>query len=118
MRAGLLPSPSAGSACKRLNLFLRWMVRQDNVDPGGWDSVSPAKLIIPLDTHMHRIGRRLGLTPRRQADLRTAIEITEGFRGICPSDPVRYDFALTRLGIRRDEGVEDFLSGALRTGQA
>ena len=91
MRAGLLPSPSAGSACKRLNLFLRWMVRQDNVDPGGWDSVSPAKLIIPLDTHMHRIGRRLGLTPRRQADLRTAIEITEGFRGICPSDPVRYD---------------------------
>jgi len=98
----LLPSPLGGSACKRLNLFLRWMVRRDDVDPGGWSLVSPSRLIVPLDTHMHRIGKMMGLTSRKQADLRAAIEITEAFRSIAPGDPVRYDFALTRLGIRDD----------------
>jgi uncharacterized protein (TIGR02757 family) len=96
----LIPSPDGGSACKRLNLFLRWMVRNDEVDPGGWTDVPASKLIIPLDTHMHRIGLALGLTTRRQADMRTAIEVTDGFRAIFPSDPVKYDFALTRLGIQ------------------
>jgi uncharacterized protein (TIGR02757 family) len=96
----LLPSPKKGSACKRLNLFLRWMVRADEVDPGGWSGVGTSKLIVPLDTHMHRIGIEAGLTRRKQADLRTAIEITRSFREIVPEDPVRYDFALTRLGIR------------------
>ncbi len=96
----LVPSPNGGSACKRLNLFLRWMTRCDDVDPGGWHGVSPSRLIIPLDTHMYRISRSFGLTSRKQADLRTAVEITEGFRKIVPEDPVRYDFALTRLGIR------------------
>jgi uncharacterized protein (TIGR02757 family) len=95
----LLPSPRKGSACKRLNLFLRWMVRTDDVDPGGWKGVSPGKLVVPLDTHMHRIGLKAGLTCRKQADLRAAIEVTRGFRIITPEDPVRYDFALTRLGI-------------------
>lgn len=94
-----LPSPSGGSACKRLNLFLRWMVRRDAVDPGPWETISAARLVIPLDTHMHRIGRALGLTGRSSADLKTAVEMTEAFRSICPGDPVRYDFALTRLGI-------------------
>lgn len=98
----LIPDPQKGSACKRLNLFLRWMVRKDKVDPGGWEAVPISKLIIPLDTHMHRIGQLLGFTQRKQADLRTALEITEGFRNIRPEDPVRYDFALTRLGIRED----------------
>jgi uncharacterized protein (TIGR02757 family) len=98
----LIPSPGKGSACKRLNLFLRWMVRHDDVDPGGWDGVPPSKLIVPLDTHMHRIATALGLTKRKQADLRTAIEITEAFRKLAPSDPVRYDFVLTRFGIRKD----------------
>jgi len=98
----LIPDPQRGSACKRLNLFLRWMVRRDRVDPGGWEEVPVSKLIIPLDTHMHRIGCFFGFTERKQADLRTAIEITEGFRDIRPEDPVRYDFALTRLGIRDD----------------
>ncbi len=105
----LLPSPEAGSACKRLNLFLRWMVRRDNVDPGGWDNVAPSKLIVPLDVHMHRICRQLGLTHRKQADLRAAYEITDAFRAVEPGDPVRYDFVLTRLGIRDDLDPEEFL---------
>lgn len=96
----LLPAPQKGSACKRLNLFLRWMVRQDDVDPGGWSGVDPGLLIVPLDTHMHRIGLEAGLTRRRSADMRTALEITRAFSSIVPEDPVRYDFALTRLGIR------------------
>jgi len=98
----LIPAPGKGSACKRLNLFLRWMVRRDDVDPGGWEGVPPSKLVVPLDTHMHRIAMRLGLTKRNQANLRTAIEITEAFRKLSPSDPVRYDFVLTRFGIRKD----------------
>jgi uncharacterized protein (TIGR02757 family) len=98
----LIPNPGRGSACKRLNLFLRWMVRHDEVDPGGWDEVPSSKLLVPLDTHMHRIAIKLGLTKRKQADLRTAIEITEAFRKISPGDPVRYDFVLTRFGIRKD----------------
>ncbi len=105
----LLPRPERGSACKRLHLYLRWMVRSDGVDPGGWDAVSPARLIVPIDVHMHRIGRRLGLTRRNAADGRTALEITEGFRRIAPRDPVRYDFALTRLGMRAETATLDAL---------
>jgi uncharacterized protein (TIGR02757 family) len=95
----LLSSPADGSACKRLNLFLRWMVRRDKVDPGPWRSASRAKLVVPLDTHLHRIARQLRLTERKQADLKTAMEITRGFAECSPRDPVRYDFCLTRLGI-------------------
>lgn len=98
----LLPLPERGSACKRLNLFLRWMVRKDHVDPGGWRDVPAAKLIVPLDTHMYRICFSLRLTSRKNADMRTAMEITRAFRSVQPRDPVRYDFALTRLGIRKD----------------
>jgi uncharacterized protein (TIGR02757 family) len=97
----LLPSPDAGSACKRLNLFLRWMVRKDQVDPGGWVGVPASKLVVPVDTHMHRISLRLGLTKRKQADLRTALEITAAFKAIEPDDPVKFDFCLTRLGIQK-----------------
>ncbi len=107
----LLPSPNAGSACKRLNLFLRWMVRKDDVDPGGWDNVLPSKLIIPMDVHMGRICRSLKLTSRNQSDLKAALEVTEAFRRIEPEDPVRYDFCLTRLGIREDLSPDDFLQG-------
>jgi len=97
------------SDLKRLHLFLRWMVRRDEVDPGGWESVTPARLIVPLDTHMHRIALRLGLTSRKQANLRTAGEITAAFRALERDDPVRYDFCLTRLGIRNDMSIEEFL---------
>jgi uncharacterized protein (TIGR02757 family) len=78
------------------------MVRKDAVDPGGWSTVSPRDLIVPVDTHMHSTAKRLGFTQRNQADLKTALEITKAFRIICPEDPVRYDFSLTRQGIRRD----------------
>ena len=106
----LLPSPAGGSACKRLNLFLRWMVRRDEVDPGGWDNVPRSKLVVPLDTHMHRICRALKLTARRQANLRTAVEITDAFKRIAPEDPVRYDFALTRLGMAGETALIPFLT--------
>jgi uncharacterized protein (TIGR02757 family) len=98
----LLPSPQRGSACKRLNLFLRWMIREDFVDPGGWSGIPTTKLIVPLDTHMHRICSLLRLTCRKNTGMRTALEITSAFRRVHPQDPVRYDFALTRFGIRKD----------------
>jgi uncharacterized protein (TIGR02757 family) len=107
----LLPSPTGGSACKRLNLFLRWMVRKDAVDPGGWDEVCPSKLIVPMDVHMGRICRSLKLTSRKQSDIKAALEVTEAFRKIEPDDPVRYDFCLTRLGIRDDLEPDEFLKG-------
>ena len=100
----LLPSPSRGSACKRLNLMLRWLVRHDAVDPGGWTRIPASHLVIPLDTHMHRIARDLGLTSRKAADLRTALEVTRAFRMMFPEDPVKLDFVLTRFGINPEFG--------------
>jgi uncharacterized protein (TIGR02757 family) len=117
-RSSLMPRPECGSACKRLNLFLRWMVRRDEVDPGGWTSVKPAQLIIPLDTHMHRICTAMGLTTRKSADMRTALEITDAFRSIAPRDPVKYDFAITRLGIRHDMNEDQFLKDYWNQGAA
>ena len=102
IEGNLLPCPEKGSACKRLNLFLRWMVRKDRVDPGGWKNICPSLLVIPLDTHMFKIGRSFGFTERKQPGMKAAIEITEGFRQFSPRDPTRYDFALTRFGIRND----------------
>ena len=94
-----LPSPARGSACKRLNLFLlRWMARSDDVDPGVWKGLPASSLIVPLDTHMHRIALSMKLTHRKQADMRTALEITRAFQAIAPDDPVRYDFSLTPTG--------------------
>jgi len=100
----LVPSPQGGSACKRLNLFLRWMVRCDAVDPGGWHRMDPSRLVVPLDTHMHRIALGMGLTRRRQADWRAVVEVTEAFAALVPEDPVRYDFVLTRPGIWASHG--------------
>jgi uncharacterized protein (TIGR02757 family) len=110
----LLSSPADGSACKRLNLYLRWMVRRDLVDPGPWKGVPRSKLVVPLDTHMFRIARALGLTRKRQANLKTAVEITQAFARHSPRDPVRFDFCLTRLGINpacRDKDFECLLEG-------
>lgn len=104
--AHLLADPNKTSACKRSHLFLRWMVRKDDVDPGCWTQVRPSKLIVPLDRHMHHSGTLLGFTRRKSADLKTAMEITEGFRKIREDDPVRYDFCLTRFGIRRELDME------------
>ena len=99
----LLPSPATGSACKRLNLFLRWMVRPaDKIDFGLWPEVSPSQLVIPLDTHIARLSHYLGLTRRKTSDWNTAEEITQALRKLDPVDPLKYDFSLTRLGILRD----------------
>jgi len=98
----LFPTPAKGGACKRPMLFLRWLVREDEVDPGGWNGVSTSKLLVPLDTHMRTIAETLGLTSRKSADLKTALEITAAFAEFNPNDPVKYDFALTRFGIRDD----------------
>jgi uncharacterized protein (TIGR02757 family) len=95
----LLPRPEAGSACKRLNLFLRWMVRNDDVDTGLWKMIDKRKLIVPVDVHMGRLCRILGLYKRKTVSLATAVEITESFAEIVPDDPVKYDFALSRIGI-------------------
>jgi len=95
----LMASPARKSACKRLNLFLRWMIRDDDVDAGIWKSVDPDKLIIPVDVHMARLCGILGFHSSKNATLKTAVEITENFAKIVPSDPVKYDFALSRIGI-------------------
>jgi uncharacterized protein (TIGR02757 family) len=93
------PRPSAGSACKRLNLFMRWMVRHDAVDLGAWTKVSASRLIVPLDTHVIRVGRCLGLTRYVSPGWKMAAEITASLRVLHPADPVRYDFSLCHLGM-------------------
>lgn len=96
----LFPSPAGGSACKRLCMFLRWLVRpRDGIDLGLWRSISPAQLLIPVDTHVSRICRYLGFTNRKSADWRMAKEITAALRRLDPLDPVKYDFAIAHLGI-------------------
>lgn len=96
----LLASPSRKSACKRLNLFLRWMVRNDDVDPGLWQaSIDKAKLLVPVDVHMARLSGILGFHDKRAILLSSALKITERFAEIEPADPVKYDFALSRIGI-------------------
>jgi uncharacterized protein (TIGR02757 family) len=99
----LFPEPARGGAAKRLCLLFRWMVRPDDgVDLGVWSRLDPASLVIPLDTHVHRIARYIGLTARRTAGWATAVEITRGLARFCPEDPVKYDFAIAQLGISRD----------------
>ncbi len=106
-KSSLLACPSGNSACKRLFLYLKWMVRKDEVDPGGWTSIFPKDLLMPVDTHILNISKRLLLTERNQADIKTVIEITDAFRSICPEDPLKYDFVLTRFGIRNDMTLDD-----------
>jgi uncharacterized protein (TIGR02757 family) len=91
--------PSTGAACKRLNLFLRWMVRRDAIDPGGWTLVAPRQLVVPLDTHTIRTGQCLALTRRATPGWLMAAEVTASLRRIDPDDPVRYDFALCHLSM-------------------
>jgi uncharacterized protein (TIGR02757 family) len=96
----LCPDPAAGGAAKRWNLYLRWMVRgPDGVDLGIWRDVAPAVLVVPLDTHVARVARRLGLTRRNDLSWRTAEEVTAALRVADPLDPVRFDFALCHLGM-------------------
>lgn len=94
-------SPERGSTCKRLNMFLRWMVRHDDrgVDLGIWRSISPSELICPIDLHVGRVARKFRLLERKQTDWLAALELTERLRRFDPQDPARYDFALFALGI-------------------
>ena len=100
------PRPSQGSACKRLNLFLRWMVRRDTIDLGVWTRVSPARLIVPLDTHVIRLGRCLRLTTYASPGWKMAAQITASLRAIDPGDPVRFDFSLCHVGMMQACGYE------------
>lgn len=99
-------TPARGSTCKRLNMFLRWMVRKDaaGVDFGHWDQISPAQLLIPLDVHVERVARRLGLLQREQTDWRAVLELTQTLRRFDPEDPVKYDFALFGIGVLESGG--------------
>jgi len=98
-----LPTPQDGSACKRMNLYLRWMVRpEDGVDCGVWTRLAPSTLVIPLDTHIARISSYIGLTDRKSPGWAMALDITRQLRELDPNDPLRYDFALCHLGIAGD----------------
>lgn len=96
-----IPTPLRGSTCKRLNMFLRWMVRKDDkgVDFGIWERISPGQLLIPLDVHVERVARRLGLLVREKVDWRAVLELTETLRGMDEEDPVKYDFGLFGMGV-------------------
>jgi uncharacterized protein (TIGR02757 family) len=108
-----ISSPLQKSTCKRLNMFLRWMVRKDNngVDFGIWETIKPSVLVCPCDVHVDRVARKLGLIKRKQTDWLTAIELTENLKQFDPIDPVKYDFALFGLGVEEKWG--GLLSGAI-----
>ncbi len=95
----LFPSPEKGSACKRMNLFLRWMVRDKDIDFGIWKGFPKSRLVIPLDTHIAKVSRCLGFTKRASSGWQTALEITAALKKFDPEDPLRYDFALCHHGI-------------------
>ncbi len=96
-----IATPARKSSCKRLNMFLRWMVRDDDkgVDFGLWKEIKPAQLLMPLDVHVERVGRSLGLITRKQRDWKTVLELTQNLRAFDPEDPVKYDFALFGMGV-------------------
>ena len=97
----MFPLPELGSACKRMNLFLRWMVRKDELDFGIWNEIPTSKLIIPVDTHVARVCQRLKLTKRKNVSWAMAEEITENLKMFDYSDPVKYDFAICHIGMRK-----------------
>jgi len=113
-RAGVryfFPSPLRGSACKRLNLYLRWMVRRDGVDLGVWRRPDPSQLVLPLDAHTHAIARRLRFTRYRSPGWPMALDITRRLRRFDPADPVKYDFALYRIDQWKREDEIRMLGG-------
>jgi uncharacterized protein (TIGR02757 family) len=99
----LLSDPANGSTCKRMNLFMRWMVRHDEIDTGIWKEISTAKLIMPVDTHIARISQKLRLVNRKSIDMKFAVELTGALSKFDPVDPVKYDFALCHLGIDKKD---------------
>lgn len=104
----MLANPEKGSSCKRLQLYLRWMVRDDDIDPGGWTGISKSKLIIPLDTHIFKVSKLINLTNRNDTGMKTALEITDNLRKYDTEDPVKFDFSLTRPGIHPNLDYKEF----------
>lgn len=98
----LIPSSLKNSACKRLFMFFRWMVRDDNIDLGLWKFINPQELVIPVDTHILKVSRALGFTSRKNASLGTALEITHRLKNYSEQDPIKYDWALSHMGIIRN----------------
>jgi uncharacterized protein (TIGR02757 family) len=103
----LIPSPEKKSSFKRFNLFLRWMIRKDEIDLGIWKKIPASKLIIPVDTHILAVSQKLGITSRKDSSMKTALEITDFFKKINPSDPIKYDFSITRKGILKNFQFKD-----------
>jgi len=99
----MFPLPEKGSACKRMNLFLRWMVRKDELDFGLWNEIPASKLVIPVDTHVAKISKQLNLTKRKNVSWKMAVEITNNLKKFDPDDPVKYDFAICHIGMRNLE---------------
>ena len=95
----MIPDPKKGGAMKRINMFLRWMVRKSVVDAGIWNFMKPADLYIPLDVHVARQSRKMGLLTRKSNDYQAVRELTERLKKLCPDDPVKYDFALFAFGV-------------------
>ncbi|MEL7123396.1 MAG: TIGR02757 family protein, partial [Bacteroidota bacterium] len=108
-------TPDRKSSCKRLNMFLRWMVRKDNqgIDFGLWSNINPSQLMIPLDVHVQRIATKLGLLTRKQTDWKAVEELTDVLRAMNPEDPVKYDFALFGLGVLEEEPFEQVVAAFL-----
>ena len=99
----MIPNPQNGGAMKRMNMFLRWMVRKGPVDLGIWDFIKPSKLLIPLDVHVARVSREMGLLTRKSNDFRAVVELTNNLKNICPEDPVKYDFAMFAFGVESNK---------------
>lgn len=97
----MFPDPFSGSACKRMNLFLRWMVRKDDIDFGIWNAVNKKQLVIPVDTHIAKLSKNLGLTNHKNVSWQMAEEITENLKKFDQNDPVKYDFAICHIGMRK-----------------
>ena len=95
----MIPNPKNGGAMKRMNMFLRWMVRKGPVDLGIWDFITPSELLIPLDVHVARISREMGLLSRKSNDFKAVVELTEQLKKLSPEDPVKYDFAMFAFGV-------------------
>ena len=96
----MIPNPQNGGAMKRMNMFLRWMVRKGPVDLGIWDSIKPSELLIPLDVHVARVSRNMGILTRKSNDFKAVIELTEQLKNFCPEDPIKYDFAMFGFGVK------------------
>ena len=109
LSSALIPKSSGNSAFKRLALYFRWMVRKDNIDLGLWSTLSPGKLVVPMDIHMTNISKILGFTTSSTNSMSNALKVTRAFRALDTDDPVKWDFALSRLGIHPDLNYKELI---------